>query len=84
MSQFVKATPNVCAMCKYRSSLQENGCCNYWNITGHSRIYVDGKEQYDPAYCDKFERGQRIPAKIDLAIAKSPAAWPWGYCPEQE
>lgn len=57
--RLVKATPHICRMCKYRSGDQTEVCA-YMAITGHSRIYVDGKAAYDVRYCDKFERGKRI------------------------
>ena len=74
MANMVKCTKYVCAMCKYRmrfgtapSGQQKlyNFCCNYLEITGHSRIFVEGKRQYDADYCDKFERGKIAQPRFD-------------------
>ena len=74
MGELIKCTKQKCAKCKYRcrfgtspSGVQTvyNFCCNYLEIMGHSRIFEDSSMQYDPKYCDKFEEGKPVPAKID-------------------
>ena len=75
MGELVKCTKNVCARCKYRcrfgtapSGAQKlyNFCCNYLEITGTSRIFENGhRRDIEKGYCDKFEPGKPIPAKLD-------------------
>ena len=88
MRQLIKATPTICAMCKYRSGDRERNGCNYWAITGKSRIYESGKMAYDPQYCDKFERGKRLDSQLhwanDMNRIIPHDENPLGYCPWQE
>ena len=74
MSRMVKAIPSICRMCKYRAAVP-NEVCDYWNITKRSRVFEDGKLAYDPAYCDKFERGKRIEPDKSLFI-RPREQWP--------
>lgn len=54
-----KLTPELCDKCKYMQGVKENGC-NYMTITGHSRIFENGKKTVPSGYCDKFEEGRKI------------------------
>lgn len=65
----VRATLRVCKKCKYRTGFgsspgkareRDNYCCNYLAITGHSRIFENGKYAYDAEFCDKFEEGPQL------------------------
>ena len=71
MSELIKITQQLCLSCKYHmgvgtqpgkqqkaQGILPNIGCNYLKIAGHSRIYVNGKKAYDPAYCDKYEPGK--------------------------
>lgn len=70
MQSFVKCSKKICAICKYRMRFgtapgnkrvtSYNYSCNYLEITGHSRIFENGKKKYDSQYCDKFEEGNAI------------------------
>ena len=69
MRELIKATTKVCSQCKYvigfgsqPGKLQTNGniCCNYLDAKGCSRLFENGEMAYDPQYCDKFERGNRV------------------------
>ena len=69
MKKMVKATPAICSRCKYhmgvrsspgRKQTNNNVCCNYFELTGYSRIYENGKLAYDPKYCDKYEKGPSL------------------------
>ena len=87
MSRLIKATPNICAMCRYRSNISsEFGNCEYQAITGHSRIFENGKLAYDPEYCDKFERGAKIRRSCRMSLPGSVknGEWPLGFNPWQE
>ena len=59
MGRMVKATPSICAMCKYRSGQRELGC-NYSGITGRLRTVENGKQRLSNGECDVFERGKRL------------------------
>ena len=83
-NKLVKATPEICGMCQYRSGTSDNGC-NYWRIEGISRIFVDGKLKYDPNYCDKFVRGKKIEPNTEITLGKALAEkHPMGFNPWQE
>ena len=67
MGELIKCTKQTCAKCQYRmlfgvspghQRVSYNFCCNYLNITGHSRIFKDGVPQFDAKYCDKYEEGK--------------------------
>ena len=71
----------MCKSCKYAqpfgsqpgSKQKEAGetarvCCNYLLVNERSRIFEDGKMAYDPAYCDKYEEGDRVSDKRKFAI----------------
>ena len=62
---------DLCACCKYRmgwgsqpskkQKLNNDVVCNYLDIKGHSRVFVNGQRAYDGnIYCDKFEPGDPI------------------------
>lgn len=72
----IKTKPSICRSCKYHQyfgakTSKENStkwefnnvACQYLGITGHSRIFKDGVLQYDPQYCDKYEKGKKIHRK---------------------
>ena len=66
MRQLVKADRKTCKKCKYHTFMgnqptktNDNICCDYWNIEGHSRVFENGYAAYDPAFCDKFDTGKR-------------------------
>lgn len=59
MGRLVKATPSICAMCKYRSGQRELGC-NYSGITGRLRTIENKQQRLPHGYCDVFERGKRL------------------------
>ena len=70
MAEQIKVNPQICASCKYHMgfgsqpnsdrAINNNVCCNYLDIMGHSRIFKDGKPQIDPKYCDKYEEGEQL------------------------
>lgn len=73
MNGLKRCTTGLCKTCKYRtyfsggigykariSGTTETIACNYMIITDHSRIFEDGKPQYDPKYCDKYEKGKPV------------------------
>lgn len=73
MNELIKATHRVCNRCRYsmgfgsqpcNAEAPDNICCNYMEIRGESRIFKDGKMAYNPAYCDKYEKGKRIVLKM--------------------
>ena len=68
--RLVKATKEICEMCRFRSGIPEHGC-NYSEIEGHSRIFIDGKMAYDPEYCDKFERGKRQRIRYEITFTNT-------------
>jgi len=60
----------LCATCKYRfrfGNFGHNGrnACNYLDITGESRVFVEGKKVVPDGYCDKYEKGAK-----DTSIAE--------------
>lgn len=69
MSELRKATHKLCNTCRYsmgfgsqpsNANCPANICCNYLEITGHSRIFYDGgKQSFPKEYCDKYEKGKR-------------------------
>ena len=71
MRELIRVSPEICAKCKYhfpfganpghRECINRNIACNYKSITGHSRIFENGKMAYDPEFCDKFEQGEKLP-----------------------
>ena len=74
MKDLIKLNKKVCGSCKYRMRFGSapggqntfyNHCCNYLEIMGHSRIFENGKQAYDPKYCDKFEKGKAEQTKIN-------------------
>lgn len=89
MRLLVRATKARCAMCKYRSGVEENGC-NYIMVKEHSRIFENGVMQYDPEFCDKFEQGLRVSKEeCGWNTARQPMIprnenIKWGYNPWQE
>ena len=68
MSKRVLATVERCSACRYHAGfgsqpgkdqkVNQNICCNYWSVKGHSRIFENGRKAYDPKYCNKFEPGE--------------------------
>ena len=69
MRKLVRASASVCNKCKYHIGFgsqpgkwQTNGniCCDYLLTEGHSRIFENGSEAYDPKYCDNFEAGAHV------------------------
>jgi len=76
MAKQIKVNPKVCQSCKYHMGfgsqpnsdrpINNNVCCNYLEIMGHSRIFTDGVMQMDPKYCDKYEKGEQL-VKRDFA-----------------
>ena len=84
MRRLVKATPEICGMCQYRAGTNDNGC-NYWRIEGVSRIFSEGKLQYDPHYCNKFKRGKRLLADNEMRLGNAlKKEYPLGFNPWQE
>lgn len=52
----------LCATCKYRckfGNFGHNGqnACNYLDVVGESRVFVDGKQVVPSGYCDKYVKG---------------------------
>ena len=68
MRNLIKADQRTCRKCKYHMGfgsqpggtreVDNNVACNYLAIKGHSRIFENGKEAYDPEYCDKYIPGR--------------------------
>jgi len=64
----IKVNSDICRTCKYRMGFGSNAnhttrstvACNYLSLTGHSRIFEDGRLQMDPKFCDKYEPGDKI------------------------
>ena len=75
----IRADAEVCARCKYhmpfgsqpgkRECLNNNIACNYLAITGHSRIFQDGRMSYCPMFYDKFEEGGRVDPDTSLKMS---------------
>lgn len=80
-SKAIRISNDVCRTCKYRMGFGadpggNNGCvnnvvCNYLSVTGHSRIFTDGKMAYDPKFCDKYDPGKRERAPHELVLTDS-------------
>ena len=72
----IKANNDICRNCKYRmgfgsnanSTTRSNVACNYLAITGHSRIFKDGKAEMDPEFCDKYEPGDKLTDFSDFCL----------------
>ena len=72
MSELRKATHKLCNTCRYsmgfgsqpsNANCPANICCNYLEITGHSRIFYNGgKRSFPKEYCDKYEKGRFYPS----------------------
>lgn len=82
-TKLIKLSQTVCLSCKYHMGVgtqpgkqqKEQGVlpnvgCDYQRIAGHSRIFVNGKKAYDPAYCDKYEPGD--PKRHDIRLGDVP------------
>ena len=64
MGKVQKATITLCSKCKYRcrvGNFGHNGwvSCNYLDIAGKSRIFVNGEQAIPTGYCDKYEYGEQ-------------------------
>lgn len=68
--KMVRITPKLCASCKYRINVEQKASCNYLEVTGQSRIFKNGRLTHDPNYCDKYEKGDKLPGR-DIAFGKS-------------
>ena len=53
------ANQKLCSKCQFRIQVEGRYACNYRNVTGRSRIFIDGKMAYDPKYCNKFKKGDK-------------------------
>lgn len=83
MCELVKVSQKVCLSCKYHMAigtqpgrLQKmkgtlpNVGCNYLTIAGHSWIFEKGVEVYDPAYCDKYDPGDKLTSFGEFQIGE--------------
>ena len=86
MRELVRATRTVCSRCIYGPGTAEGNGCDYFGITGQSRIFENGKKAYDPEYCDKFVYGKKIVRKASLSLPGrfKDGEWPLGFNPWQE
>ena len=67
MARMMKLTPELCDNCIFMPAVRENGC-SYLTLTGHSRIFENGKLAYDPKFCDKYEKGEIDTSYRDINI----------------
>lgn len=84
-NKLIKVSSNVCAMCVYRmrnTTSFTGWCCNYLDITGHSRLFENGVKTHSAEYCDKFQRGAQIKTKGEIPHVRIPVEL--GYNPYQE
>ena len=63
MGKTRKITTKLCSKCKYRcrvGNFGHNGriACNYLDVAGKSRIFVNGEQVIPTGYCDKYEYGE--------------------------
>ena len=61
----IRVTDKKCRECKYHTTIAHTTwiCCYYIVITGHSRVFVDGRQVVPDGYCKCFEKGN--PARVD-------------------
>ena len=62
MGKMRKIANGLCSKCKYRcrfGNFGHNGrvACNYIDVAGVSRIFVNGEKVVPDGYCDKYEYG---------------------------
>ena len=63
MGEMRKLERSLCATCKYRCKFGNYGhngriACNYLDVAGKSRIFVNGEQVIPTGYCDKYEYGE--------------------------
>ena len=58
MAKLRKLTPELCDTCVFMPVVTENGC-SYMTLTGHSRVFKDGKKVVPSGYCDKYIKGEK-------------------------
>lgn len=63
MRELVRVSTRVCARCQYHCYVKQRPACNYLGLTEKSRIYENGKQLYDPEFCDKFVEGPQVEPK---------------------
>lgn len=69
MRKLIKTNSEICRSCRYHmgfgsqpdkeQKVCNNVACNYQEVTGHSRIFENGKIAYPPELCDKYEPGEK-------------------------
>lgn len=63
MGKLRRITGDLCDQCVYRCRICNFGhngriACNYLDVAGKSRIFVNGKRTIPEGYCDKYKRGE--------------------------
>ena len=71
MRKLIRISAKMCTKCQYHGFMGQKISCNYLACEGHSRIFEDGKPAYDPAFCDKFQKGQMLRPYKDLTIVST-------------
>lgn len=75
-----KLTRKLCDSCKYRGQVEQKNCCNYIGVTGHSRIFENGAMAYNPRFCDKYEKGNRLMTEwLNIAPGHKDEYWDYKF-----
>ena len=68
MRELIRINERTCAKCQYHGFTSQKISCNYLACEGHSRIFEDGQPAYNPAFCDKFKKGEALRPYKELTL----------------